>query len=297
MPAGSLQKPNVVDLAIAYRIYPRISKTPAYFSDDKFRLSTLCLHSFKRALGDLHVKIWVLLDGCPREYEALFCALFSADEMEIIRVEKIGNLKTFSLQLDLLTRGTEAPFVYFAEDDYFYMPNAIAKMVAFARSDPSIDFVTPYDHSDLYTRSSSKERHLIRAFGDRHWRTVSSTCLTFLASRESLIGAQRVLRTYTRGNNDCSVWLALTKKASLFDFRVHWSDMESFKIWLLSLKWGIRQILSGKRYSLWSPLPTVGTHMESSCVAPLVQWEAEFLRLQDESLKMVDEILSQSELR
>ena len=46
------------DLAIAYRIYPGISKIPPIYSDDKFKLSELCLRSFKQSLGGLRVKIW-----------------------------------------------------------------------------------------------------------------------------------------------------------------------------------------------------------------------------------------------
>ena len=33
----------MIDLAIAYRIYPGISKSPAFFPTDKFKLSEMCL--------------------------------------------------------------------------------------------------------------------------------------------------------------------------------------------------------------------------------------------------------------
>ena len=47
------------DLAVAYRIYPIVSR-PALglpFSEDKYRLSEVCLRSFKESLGPLRVKI------------------------------------------------------------------------------------------------------------------------------------------------------------------------------------------------------------------------------------------------
>ena len=282
----------MLDLAIAYRIYPRISKVPAVFPDNKFQLSALCLRSFKKALGHLRVKMWVLLDGCQMEYEELFRSLFTSDEIEIVDLKNVGNLATFSIQLDLLIGQTEASLVYFAEDDYFYFPEAIAKMVDFARNNVSVDFVTPYDHPDLYTQSSSKERHVIKASGDRHWRTASSTCLTFLASRRSLQRAQRVFRTYSRGNNDCSMWLALTQKSRLLNLHVHWHDVGAFKIWLLVIRWSLLQILFGKRYELWSPLPTVATHLESSCLAPLIDWNSEFIRAQAEESQSILKLLN-----
>ncbi len=46
---------NSYDLAIAYRIYPKVAK-PAQglpFSGVKFRLSEICLRSFKESLGNL----------------------------------------------------------------------------------------------------------------------------------------------------------------------------------------------------------------------------------------------------
>src|SRR5690348_9189160 len=168
----------MIDLAIAYRIYPRVSPTPAAWADDKLMLSDYCLRSFKSALGSLRVKMWALLDGCPPAYEQLFRRYFSAEELEIVHLDGIGNHATFMMQIELLMRQTETEVVYFAEDDYFYFPNALSKMVLFARSSADVDFVTPYDHPDAYNASSRFERHNIRPFGDRYWRTATSTCLT-----------------------------------------------------------------------------------------------------------------------
>jgi hypothetical protein len=268
----------MIDLAIAYRIYPGVSKTPAVFTKDKFNLSAICLHSFKEALGNLRVKIWALLDDCPDEYEDLFRSHFGEDELEIVQLGRVGNLSTFSLQLDLLTRNTDAELVYFAEDDYFYLPDAIDNMVAFTRANSDVDFVTPYDHPDTYNESSRYEKHRLRVFGGRHWRTATSTCLTFLASRRSLLSAESIFRTYCRGNMDCPIWLSLTEKAGLGDLRVHWHDAFRFKTWLKTWRWGLSQILFGRSYRLWSPLPTLATHMESTCLSPGIDWSACFDR-------------------
>ncbi len=46
----------MIDLAIAYRIYPGVSKTPAAWANDKFKLSTYSIRSFKQALGSLRIK-------------------------------------------------------------------------------------------------------------------------------------------------------------------------------------------------------------------------------------------------
>lgn len=266
----------MLDLAVAYRIYPGVSKTPAAFSENKYKLSELCLRSFKRALGSMHVKVWVLLDGCPPAYEELFRSCFTAEELEIVALNGIGNLPTFNRQIEILATQTEADMVYFAEDDYFYFPDALVKMVEFARRNEDVDFVTPYDHPDAYETSERLESHRIKADVDRHWRGASSTCLTFLARRRSLVSAQKIFASYTSGNNDCSLWLSLTQKLELLNPRVHCSDINRVKLWLLAMRWGWRQVLFGRRYTLWSPLPTLATHMEAPCVAPLVDWQAHF---------------------
>jgi hypothetical protein len=267
----------MTDLAIAYRIYPGVSKNPAFFSTDKLKLSTMCLRSFKGALGSLTVKIWAILDGCPPEYEELFRGTFDRDELEVVSLEKIGNLPTFALQIDLLTKQTAAQFVYFAEDDYFYLPNALEKMVEFMRANKDVDFVTPYDHPDSYNTSSRFERHQVRPFVDRYWRTASSTCLTFLTSRETLQRTQSTFRTYCRGNWDCPVWLSLTQKYELANPRVHWSNFFRFAIWGQTLRWGLGALLFQRRYRLWVPMPTLATHMESPCLSPLVDWQTLFV--------------------
>ena len=83
------------DLAVAYRIYPKVSKVPLVFGDNKFKLAELCLRSFKNSLGSLRVKIWVLLDNCPAKYEELFKKYFDINDLEIIKLPGIGNRGTF----------------------------------------------------------------------------------------------------------------------------------------------------------------------------------------------------------
>ena len=261
------------DLAVAYRIYPGISKTPAYFPADKYKLSELCLRSFRSSLGGLRARIWVLLDGCPPEYETLFRRTLSGHDLEVVHLNKIGNTGTFAQQIDLLTRQSDAHYVYLAEDDYFYLPSALEKMVDFMANNPSVDFVTPYDHPDSYETSSRFERHLVRPWGDRYWRTASSTCLTFLSSRSTLEDTASMFRTYCQGNMDCSLWLSLTERSRLANPRIHFSSNFRFKIWARTWLWGWRQILFGQRYRLWAPLPTLATHMESTCLAPGADWQ------------------------
>ncbi len=284
----------MLNLAIAYRIYPGVSKIPAVFPDDKLKLSALCLQSLKTALGHLRVKVWVLLDGCPPIYERLFRAYFSDNELEVIYLDKIGNLATFSMQVDILVRQTEADLVYFAEDDYFYLPDALVRMVSFARDNPDADFVTPYDHPGNYDFTLGAETHLIRPFEDHHWRTASATCLTFLAKRDALARTQDIFKTYCRKNEDGSLWLSITQKSRLLNPFLHWRSTSKFKLWLKAWFWGYHQILFGARRKLWHAIPSLATHLESPCLAPVVDWRSEFARTQNEADEMISKLMLNS---
>jgi hypothetical protein len=277
-------KAVTVDLAIAYRVYPRVSGKTALHPEDKFKLVEACLSSFRRALGSLRVKMWVLLDGCPPMYEDLFRAHFRNEEIEVIHLDQVGNEATFGMQVDILSGQTDANFVYFAEDDYFYLPGAIVKLVEFARKTEGVDFITPYDHPDRYEDSTWRQRPLVRSFGGRHWRTTSSTCLTFLATRSALVKNRSLFKKFRRGDDDCAIWQALTERGSLFDFRVHAATFQRFKIWLKTWLYGYRRIMFRRTYRLWSPLPSVATHLALPYLAPAVDWYSEFDRPFDEGV-------------
>jgi hypothetical protein len=79
----------VIDLAIAYRVYPGISKAPALHAADKLALSKFCLQSFRQSLGGLKFKVWAILDGCPRQYIDLFRSIFTEDQLEIVETDVI----------------------------------------------------------------------------------------------------------------------------------------------------------------------------------------------------------------
>ncbi|MEI9991473.1 MAG: hypothetical protein WDM86_15695 [Rhizomicrobium sp.] len=264
------------DLAVAYRIYPGVSKIPPYHADNKYKMSELCLRSFKASLGTLKVKIWALLDGCPPEYEALFREIFADDTLEVLNLDKLGNLKTFSMQIDILAEQTDAELVYFAEDDYFYLPGALTKMVDFIRANKDADFVSPYDHPDAYDTAFKVERHFIRPFGDRYWRSAGFTCLTFLTTRATLIRTKGIFRTFCYKNWDYSVWIALTRKLSLADLRIYWHDIHHLKIWVKTFMYGTPRLLFGRYHRLWMPLPSLSTHMESTRLAVLEDWPTHF---------------------
>jgi hypothetical protein len=170
----------MIDLAVAYRIYPGIPKSPAFFSTDKLRLSEMGLQSFKTSLGKLRVKIWAILDGCPPEYEGLFRQTSQDQELEILSLD------------------------------------------------------------------------------NRCRRTASSTCLTFLTSREILLRTQLIFRTYSPGNWDYPLGLALTQKSEMVNLRIHWANLSRRMVWGPDLEIGFFEIV------IWQTLSLMGVSTNPS---------------------------------
>lgn len=259
------------DLTVAYRIYPGVSKIPPVFSDNKLKLSEFCLKSFKDSLGDLKVKMIVLLDNCPAEYNKLFEKYFAPEDLHLIQLEGIGNQATFNLQIKALLDQNYSERVYFAEDDYFYLPHQFKEMITFMDSNDDVDFVSAYDHLDYYNHPLHQHNYETRSTDTRKWRTANSTCLTFLTTKKTLRESKKVLKTYVYGNYDSSMWLALTKfQLNPLNMR---KSTEMRKIIFRAWRDSWRQIIRGKRFKLWTPLPSIATHMENNCIAPGVDWK------------------------
>jgi hypothetical protein len=233
------------------------------------------LRSFRRSLGGLRAKIWVLLDGCPVEYQDLFRKYFDGDDLVLIPTPQIGNRKTFLRQVQILLEQDDAELVYFAEDDYLYRPGEFPMLTSFIQSSDAIHFVSPHDHPDYYDLDLHAGQNRITFFGHCHWRTAASTCLTFLTTRHTLRKTRRLFRSYGFRNFDSSLWLSLTKRGVFRPLAFcRWIFHERFlaKVLLKTWLFGGLQILFGKRYTLWVPMPGIATHLDVTRLGPAVDW-------------------------
>ncbi|MBI5458142.1 glycosyltransferase family 2 protein [Methanobacterium sp.] len=262
------------DLTIAYRIYPKVSKNPLVFSDDKYKLSELCLRSLKESLGDLRAKLIVLLDNCPPEYIDLFKKYFDQEDLELIELDGVGNLSTFGMQIELLLEQNFSDVVYFAEDDYYYLPNQFSEMINFLEKNNDVDFVSPFDHIDYYKFNFHDYKNKIKFSEKKHWQNVATTCLTFLTTKKTLERTQNIFKTYAKGNYDTSIWASLTKFNIFNPFKLFkYKEKPYFiAVFFKSWRYSFIQHLFGKKWTLWTPIPTIATHIESEDVSPTINW-------------------------
>jgi len=267
------------DLAVCYRIYPRVSGKPIFGFKEKLALVRLNLESFKEAIGQLKVKMWVLLDNCPPSYHELVSSVFPETDVEFLSLGGEGNEATFARQIDILTAQQASGLVYFAEDDYLYLPGALERAVDFLRRHPDADALNVADHAAYHQRYVDRIRSKQFVEDGCRWRTVVATALTFMIRRQTLVETAGVFKTYFKKNSDLGLWMALTK------LRVFnpWAFVRGFEDGIfipgsIALAWrhAWRQILFGKRRTLWVPSPSLATHMQSTDLAPGVEWERVF---------------------
>lgn len=263
------------DLAICYRIYPKVSKVPPIFQTNKLKLAELCLVSFKEALGNLRYKLIVLLDNCPNSYEELFLRYFNESQIELIRLENAGNPGSFGKQCEVLLNQNYSEYIYFAEDDYFYLPEAFQKMLEAIQSRKEIHFLSPYYHPDYDNLELHKYKSEQIEISNIYWQTVSTTTMTFMTTKNILKATLKTFLTYTNKNNDNSIWLSLTKK-SIYNPYIYfyylfknWTLFKALvKIWCYTPY----ETITKRKYSLWVPKTTLATHMESNFLSRGVNW-------------------------
>ena len=126
---------------------------------------------------------------------------------------------------------------YFLECDYLHLPDSGVKMV---EASQVFDFISPYDHPDKYKKGMIPEKVEYDSVYGYQWRTTDSTTSTFMARGSKVKEQMELFRSY--GWDDHKRWLDLGTKG----------------------------------YKLWTPLPSLATHMCADYLAPGISWEQEW---------------------
>ncbi len=267
---------NRTTLAIAHRVCPNLAKTAIGFDtkEDMVKATAASLTTaFREFSGD--VNLTVILDGCPT-YRPFFTEAFSGLANVRLGIEEtpsIGNQATYARQCAILLADQKADFVYFSEDDYLYKPQAFAAMADLLCRD-NADFVTPLDHPDRYNHAltaPSPSKIRVTPFG--HWRTVGTTCLTFMTSRKILHERADMIASFGTGAMDGTMWLGLTKEdvrsmrkviPPIFAFLLRRKRPFGYYMPLCAWKHHGLRLLTTRTYTLWQPMPTLAVHLSST---------------------------------
>ncbi len=273
------------ELAIAHRVCPALARGAARFTD-KFEMVKATTASLASAIKGIRVRLVVILDGCPAEYERLFDDTFGGEEMASVDYERIstsaiGNHATYAKQLEVLSACVkDAGYVYFSEDDYIYRRDAFRAMMDFLKG-PDVDFVTPLDHPDRYSHVIPERKRVeVRVSGYCHWRDVGTTCCTFMTTSSTFIKTRKLLECYGKGGCDGTLWLGLTKD-SIFNVYATLGVLLRYltgrdKTWARCIAvsaWRFHKLklLFSRHYRLWGPMPTLAVHLATSSLPPFAE--------------------------
>jgi hypothetical protein len=269
------------DVAMVLRVYPKPSSAkPAVYAEDKLKLVEFCFKSFVESAAGVRVKLWLILNSCPPEYEAMFRKYWPAEHLVVLYYSGVPPGTTLHEQSRILIEQKDAPIVYFSEDDYFFLPGQFKLAVDFLRQHDDVDFISLYEHPDLHNTDLHRIRRETRQFSGKNWITALSTTHSFMAWHEILSRNAWLFLTFNNYTNpDLGMWMALTKLRVFNAFKLlQWLPRNKFWSGSILYAWYYfwRQILFGRRYKLWVASPAIATHMVATMEAPGVDWRKEF---------------------
>lgn len=245
---------------LVYRLYPgeNAKRRPTFHS------KLLCLRSAVQSLVRVPgARLLLLVDA--DELPSAFAALLPSDlPVERLFLGGIGNGPTYQRQLELLEELPPEDVVYLSEDDYLYRPEAFPRLVGAVEALPEVDYFGLYDHPDRYERTDDARpaaRRQVWYAEDSHWRWAESTCMSF-GARVATLEADRALhRGFVVAGDNYSNPLTRWRN---YDDRGMWRKLQGVGRY----RW------RRPRRVLATALPSLSCHMDTSFLAPGVDWSA-----------------------
>jgi hypothetical protein len=243
-------------LSIYYMHYDTDSKIvykdrPEWFSYE------LCLNNIIRTIElgptDVKIKFILMFDGNQESFNNNFCSKYFDPhesiryvncEYSVVFIDAGTGAKAGQITLDYICSQTFEPnnFIYTLENDYLHTDHWIENTRDICQSKIKFDYLTLYDHGDKYEHNTAFLRRYFNLKSKLyvckklHWRTMSSTCFSFITSPEIL-------------------------KHDAWIFK-NFHDMKAFTI--------LRNL---KRRILLSAIPGQSTHCMSDYLSPAIDWD------------------------
>jgi hypothetical protein len=238
-------------LRLIYRAAPggNRKRRPDWFS------KWVCLGSFLRAVEQLppgSADVMFYCDGPLAE--EVTSAMTRFGKVEVL--DRLGNSKSYLHALAAVTDPSLPAHdgIYFIEDDYLHLPDALTSLSAALAEAAPRSYLTLYDHPDRYARTDDLRPpgRAAELLGGQHWVRVESTNMTF-ATTVGTLRRDRILHwgfaRYTGYPHDRALWRTVLG---------------------LGLRRPLRWVIG--RRSLLGAVPTLATHGDDGMLAPTVDW-------------------------
>lgn len=199
---------------------------------DKSQLVQTCYNSFITAFMDVQPRVTFLIDKPTLDLVKLADACPFQHDIEIFHFNDFNEGNIGTFHRQL-DLAENMDKVLFLEDDYYFLPDA-GSTINLALD--TLEIITPYDHPGYYTEDVHVCRgKQVKLAAGHHWQDVLSTCLTFACKGSFIKEEKETMKKF--GWADHPMWCELTQ-------------------------W----------HTLWSPIPTLATHMEVEYLSPNIRW-------------------------
>jgi len=151
-----------------------------------------------------------------------------------IQSSEIGINETCLKQYQM-AKETNEDLILFQECDYYYRPNTGRTVLSGVKD---LGLISPYDNLNFYLDSSIHSSSIqVKLVDNQHWRTVERTTMTFALKSQVLKDNLDIFMKY--GYLDDNLWHELRARG----------------------------------HQMWTPLPSLSTHMVKDFMAPGVNWK------------------------
>lgn len=189
------------------------------------------------------VKIIVVFDGTPEDFKNDFISGYCKDpafEIDIQFIRSSSSLDSFMIMLGMV-RNAKMPgndLIYLLENDYMHQHGWVSKTFELFESGIKFDFLSLYDHPDLYDlpKHANLTSRLIYS-QSHHWRSAPSTCASFILNKCAF-------------DRDCEIFRSCRVDHHLFG-----------------------ELVGRRGRVLLTPVPGLSTHSMVGYLSPTIDWE------------------------
>jgi hypothetical protein len=195
------------------------------------------------------VKLVVVYDGSVEDFASDFIASYYANQALGLSIQFIrggSDLNSFLITLGLAKNSecASGDLIYFLENDYMHQYGWVSKLFELYDAGIQFDYVSLYDHRDkyFYEMYANLTSRLVYS-RSHHWRTVPSTCASFILEKYIL---ERDYAVFSSGLTDYHFFSKLVGQLGRI---------------------------------LLTPVPGLATHSMEGYLSPTVNWEKLALEL------------------
>ena len=195
-----------------------------------------CLENFTNVFKEHDITL--IADGVEDDVWNKLNTLYPT--LDLQRTSLGSNAGSFLYALDQAVKLDPQTIVYFVEDDYLHHEGAD---VILEQGLKISSYVSLYDHPDKYWNENAGVPSNIMMSEDCHWRTATSTTMTFASVAGVLLSDKAIFQHWCGGEDK---WT--------HDFQL-FTELASKK-------------------NLVTPIPGYATHLDTWVIAKMVDWKA-----------------------